>query len=361
MMLVSHVALASILITIFGLIGTYYYRFLIDDILANFLKNSLLVFTIGMILVSLFKVALTSFRSYMMIYLGQVINTDLILKYYKHVVSLPMNFFESRKTSEIISRLSDAGKIVNSISGVTLTLMIDVLMVCVAGILLANQNLKMFILAIIFIPLHILSAVVFVKPFQKRHREEMENYAQIESYLVESINGVGGIKSLNAEEETNYKVEETFIKGIKSFFKTDFLGIISGTIEGVVSNLSSYVILFIGGMEVINGNLSIGQLISFNALFSYFFNPIQNLIDIIPSVQEAYIASERLGDILDLEGEKEGDKDKMDLKRIEGNIEIKNLNFQYGTREQVLYNLNFEIKAGEKLQLLEKVAQERVL
>lgn len=350
--LLIHVSVASIILTLLGLIGAYYYKYLIDDILANFLVNTLIVFTVGMILLNIFKIVLSSFRSYMVSYMGKLINSELILKYYQHVVSLPMSFFESFKTGEIISRLSDAGKIVNTITGIVLTLMIDIFMVIFAGVLLAKQNIKMFFLVLLLIPIQIIFAILWVKPFQKRYRENMENYAQTNSYMVESIGGVAGIKSLNGEDETNYKLEEKYIKSIEGNFRIGVLSNIVRTLEDFTNNLSSNLILFIGGMEVIKGNLSIGQLMSFNALFSYFFDPVKNLINIIPNIQEAYIASERLGNILELQSEKAMDKDKISLKKIKGNIDVKNLTFKYGTREEVLKNLNFNIEAGEKVAIV---------
>lgn len=350
--LLIHISIASIILTLFGLVGAYYYKYLIDDILANFLPNMLIVFTIGMVLLNIFKIFLNGFRSYMMSHMGKLISSDLILKYYQHVISLPMNFFESFRTGEIISRLGDASKIVETITGVMLTLMIDILMVIFAGVLLVKQNIKMFFLILLLIPIQVIFAILWIKPFQKRYRENMENYAQTNSYMVESISGVAGIKSLNGEEETNYKLEEKYIKSIEGNFKTGVLANVVNTLENFVNNLSSNLLLFIGGMEVIKGNMSVGQLMSFTALFSYFFDPIKNLIDIIPNIQEAYIASERLGSILDLQSEKAMDRNKINLKKIKGNIEVKNLTFKYGTREDVLKNLSFKIMSGEKVAIV---------
>ncbi len=223
--LLIHIFLASLLYTVLGLVGAFYFKFLINDILSNFLKNTLMVFSIGMLILNLFKILLDAFRQHILLHLSLKINVSLITKYYRHVMELPMSFFDSRKVGEILSRLSDAGKIMQAISGVTLTVMIDVLMLVIAGIVLGIQNTRLFGISLIFIPVHIILAWIFVKPFQKIHRKEMERAAEMESYLVESLNGVATIKSLNGEELANFETEERFISFVKSNFKAGWMEI----------------------------------------------------------------------------------------------------------------------------------------
>ncbi len=350
--LMVHIFISSVIYTILGLVGAFYFKFLIDDILSNSLKNTLMVFSIGMFLLNAFEVVINAFRQHILLHLGQKINVSLITKYYSHVLELPMNFFDSRKVGEILSRLNDAGKIMQAISGATLTVMIDVLMLIVAGIVLSIQNTSLFLVALIFIPVHIFLAWAFVKPFQNVHRKEMENSADTESYLVESLGGVATIKSVNGEDLAAYETEKRFIKFIRANFKAGWMANLSSFMENLVNSLSNIVILWIGGLQVIKGNISIGQLITFNALFGYFFDPIKRLINLIPSMQEAYVASDRLGEILDLNSEKENESKKVFINKLKGDIEFKNVDFRYGTRELILKNINVSIKAGEKVAIV---------
>lgn len=350
--LLVHIFTASIVYTALGLISAFYFKFLIDDILSNNLQNTLIVFSIGMLLLNIFQVLLNAFRQHILLYLGQKINVTLITKYYSHVLELPMSFFDSRKVGEILSRLNDAGKIMQAISGATLTVMIDVLMMFIAAIVLGIQNTNLFLVSLVFVPIHIVLAWAFVKPFQNVHRSEMEKAADTESYLVESLGGVATIKSLNGEDLASYETENRFVKYVRANFKAGWMQNLSSSSEGLVNSLSTVVILWVGGIQVIKGNISIGQLITFNALFSYFFDPIKRLINLIPSMQEAYVASDRLGEILDLDSEKLNEGKKVNIEKLKGHIEFKNLNFRYGTREPVLKDINLIIKAGEKVAIV---------
>ncbi|MGM8299896.1 ABC transporter transmembrane domain-containing protein, partial [Clostridium perfringens] len=121
--LLFNIFLASLLITAFGIIGSFYFKFLLDDIVPNNLRQSLTVFSIGFIILSVFKVITEAFRTQLLIHLGQRLDIPLMLGYYDHVVNLPMNFFGTREVGEIISRFNDASKIRQAISGVALTMM----------------------------------------------------------------------------------------------------------------------------------------------------------------------------------------------------------------------------------------------
>lgn len=147
---------ASILFTIFGIIGSFYFQFLIDDILTQSLEKSLHVLSIGIIVLYTFKVLLNAFRSYLLIHLSQKLDLGLVLGYYHHVLSLPMNFFSTRKVGEIISRLMDASKVRDAISGATLTIMIDTLMVVIGGAILYAQNTLLFGVTVLLVPLYAL-------------------------------------------------------------------------------------------------------------------------------------------------------------------------------------------------------------
>ena len=144
--LIFHIFLASILYTILGIIGAFYFRELIDNVLPNGLKTTLMTLSIGVILINLFSVILNAIRSHLLLYLSQKLDISLLLGYYKHVVELPMNFFSTRKVGEIISRFSDAGEIINAISNATLTIMIDTVMAILAQLFYGTRMLGYVVL-----------------------------------------------------------------------------------------------------------------------------------------------------------------------------------------------------------------------
>ncbi|MDE5414007.1 peptidase domain-containing ABC transporter [Alkalihalobacterium chitinilyticum] len=348
--LFMQIFLASILYTILGIAGAFYFQLLIDEVLAFNLEKTLHIISIGVIVLYTFKVLLDAFRSYLLLHISQKLDVSLILGYYQHVLSLPMNFFGTRKVGEIISRLMDASKVREAISGATLTIVLDTIMVIIGGIILYTQNAFLFGITIILVPIYLVIVWAFRKPFEKVNRREMEENAQLTSYLVESLNGIETVKAYNAERLANLQTETKFIKLLRSIFKHGMIDNFQSALKNYLQLAGGIVILWVGSYQVIQGNMTAGQLIAYNALLAYFLTPLQNLINLQPMLQSAVVASERLGEILDLETEADKHKGKkIEPENLTGDLQIKNLDFRYGTRELILKNINLTIKNGEKI------------
>lgn len=345
--------LASLLVTVFGIGASFYFRFIMDDIVPNSLSKTLNIISIGIILLYIFKILLEFFRNHLMLYLSQKLDIPLILGYYQHVLNLPMNFFGTRKVGEIISRFMDASKIRDAISGATLTIMIDTIMAIVGGVVLYTQNSQLFGISVILIVLYGIIVFCYNKPIKKINEKQMEENSQVTSYLVESLNGIETVKSFNAEQKAQYKTEKLFIKFLKSIFKGGFLSNGQQSLTNAVYVIGETIILWVGTVNILNGNLTIGELITFNALLAYFLDPVKNLINLQPTMQTAIVAADRLGEILDLTPEKEEIEDNK-IKNISLNkaIKISNLDFRYGTRQLVLHNINMTINPGETVALV---------
>lgn len=350
--LLIEIFLASILYTILGLAGAFYFKYLIDTVLADGLTDTLHIISAGVIILTVFRIMMKAFRSHLLLYLSQKIDVSLILNYYRHILQLPLSFFDSRRVGAILSRLRDASKIREAISGATISVMIDSLLVVAGGIVLYLQSSLLFTIAASLVPVYMAVVWGFNHPFRKIHRQEMEQSAEMQSYLVESISGMATVKAFNAEREAHLETETRFIKYIKSIFRATWLRNFQFSLQKILTSLGELTILWVGGWQVIKGNLSIGQLITFNALLAYFFDPIQNLIKLQPQLQEAFVASDRLGEILDLETENESEFNKVTPEKFRGRIEINNVDFRYGNREKVLENIDIKIDTGDKIALV---------
>lgn len=351
--LLFNVFLASIIITILGIVASFYFKFLMDDILPNNLRATLNVISIGFLLLYVFQTILSAFRSHLLLYLSQRLDIPLILGYYKHVLQLPMNFFGTRKVGEIISRFMDASKIRDAISGSTLTLMIDTIMVFAGGIILFIQSSILFGIAVAIAILYGIIAWTFNKSYKKNQQEIMEQNSQVTSYLVESLQGIETVKSFNAEDRSDFETEKRFVKLLKTVFKGGVLQNAQGSLKAIVQLSGGLIILWAGSVQVMDGNMSIGQLFTFNALLVYFLDPIRNLINLQLSMQTAIVSAERLAEILDLELEKdETEYKKLAPKKLFGKIDFHNVDFRYGKRELVLKNISMKIKTGERIALV---------
>lgn len=349
--LLLHIFIASLLYTLLGILGAFYYQALLDDILPDGLKRTLVTLSVGIILLNIFKVLLDAFRSHLLLYLSQKLDIALLLGYYRHVLTLPMNFFGTRKVGEIISRFNDASKVRDAISGAVLTIMIDTLMAAGGAVILYIQSPGMFGVSFLIVLLYAVIVFAFNKKYKSLNEQSMEDNAQLTSYLVESLNGIQTIKAYNAERKAELKTEKRFVCLLKSIFHLSWVGNFQASLKSAVELIGGIVILWVGAVAVINGNMTIGQLITFNSLLVYFLDPVKNLIDLQPQMQTAVVAAERLGEILDLDAEKDAEKEakKMQPDTLNGGIEFQNVKFRYGTRKLVLDDISLSIHQGEKI------------
>lgn len=348
--LIFNIFIASLIYTFLGILGAFYFKELLDNVLPNALHKTLMTLSIGVILLNIFKVLLNAFRTHLLLYLSQKLDISLLLGYYRHVIDLPMNFFGTRKVGEIISRFNDAGKVRDAISGATLTIMIDTLMAIAGAIILFNQNSKLFFITIIMIILYVIIVVLFNKWYEKLNRNQMEDNAQLTSYMVESLNGIQTVKAYNSERKVKQETETKFIKLLKSVFNLSWVSNFQTSLKTFVELIGGVVIIWVGGISVINGEMTIGSLITFNSLLVYFLDPVKNLVNLQPQMQTAVVAADRLGEILDLEAEKtEKEYKKLKPDSLSGDIEIKNVNFRYGTRKLVLEDIDLTVKKGQKI------------
>lgn len=351
--LVFDIFLASILITAFGILGAFYFQIIIDDIVSSGITKTLHILSVGVILLKLFSVILSVLRTQLLMYLSQKLDIALLLGYYDHVLKLPMNFFGTRKVGEIISRFHDASSIREAISNATLTMMIDTLMAVVGGLVLFFKNKILFAIAFFMVILYAVLVFIFNQPYKKANEKQMEDNAQLTSYLVESLNGIQTIKAFNGEQNVQIETEFRFVRLLKSVFR---LGSISNTQEGLkllVESIGGVVILWVGAYSVLQGDMTIGSLVSFNALLIYFLDPVKNLINLQPMLQTAIVASERLGEILDLEIEKnELQKNKVSPTSLKGDIVISDISFRYGTRRLILDHFSMTVKKGERIAIV---------
>ncbi|GIM48397.1 bacteriocin cleavage/export ABC transporter [Collibacillus ludicampi] len=353
--LLLNIFLASLIYTILGILGSFYFKYLLDDILQYNLEKSLHVISIGVILLGVFKVLLNAYRSHLLLYLSQKIDVSIVLGYYQHVLDLPLNFFSTRKVGEIVSRFIDASKVREAISSTTLTVMIDSLMAVAGGIILYTQNSLLFGITLIIALFYACIVYTLRKPIKNLNMKQMENSAHLTSYLVESIHGIETIKAFTAEREVSQETEKRFIRLLKSNFKSGGLKNTQSSLTDLVAAVGGTVILWTGAYQVMQGKMSVGQLIVFNSLLAYFLDPIKNLINVQSVIQTAMVASDRLGEILDLESEKSEHEDqKIIPSNLKGKIEFKNVDFRYGTRELVLKNINLTINHGEKVAFVGK-------
>lgn len=345
--------IAAVILTVLGIASSFFNKILMDEILPYNLKNQLNIFVIGFLILGLTQIILSAIRTHMLLYLSQKIDIPLLLGYFKHVYKLPMKFFTTRKVGDIITRFNDAGTVKNILTSVSLLLIIDVFLATVSAVILYIMNSTLFI---VIVALTLISAILiyaFKAPYKKINLRQMEAGAKLNSHIIESLKGIETIKVLAAEDKNIEKLENQYITNLKIAFKEGVLSNVQGSISSMVSTSGNLVLMYIGALQVIDGNITLGSLMAFTSLSSYFMNPIGRLIGLQLQIQEASIALKRLSEIYEVDREQdEEDTDKTMIEEVKGDITLKNITFRYGSRKPVLNNISIDIPEGKKVALV---------
>lgn len=348
-LLLLKIFILSLVLTSIGILTSFYYQIIMDSIVPNSsleILNYVSVITLCLFLV---QVGLSFLRGLLIVKLEQSIDIPIMLGYYNHSLFLPMKFYSMRDTGEIISRFNDASSIRNIVSEASLTIMMDTIMAVVGAVVLFNSNILLFSISVVMLILYGIIVFVYNKPIKKINRETMEMNSKVTSQFVETINGIETIKTFNREENEKLKTDGIYKIFLKKVFKSGVLSLSQQTATMFVAIIGELVILWVGASYVIGGELTLGELITFNALLAYFIEPIKNLINLQPNIQTAVVAADRLGEILDISPEYDVLCEVYDNKLKFDKLIISNLDFRYGTRDLVLKDINLEINSGEKI------------
>ena len=351
--LFAYSIIASVILTILGIASAFFNKILMDEILPYNLKNQLNIFVIGFLLLAMTQTGLGAIRQHMLLYLSQKIDIPLLLGYFKHVYKLPMKFFASRKVGDILTRFSDAFTIKNILTSVSLSLIMDIVLATVSASILYVMNQKLFIVILVLTIVSAALIYIFKAPYKKINLEQMEASARLNSHIIESLKGIETIKVHAAEEKSIEKLENEYIRNLRIAFKEGVLSNIQGSISGVVSSVGNLVLMYIGARMIMNGDITLGSLMAFSTLSGYFMDPIGRLIGLQLSIQEASISLKRISEIYEVEKEQEDSEiDKIKIEKLDGDIELNNITFRYGSRSPVLNNINIKIPQGKKVALV---------
>ncbi len=336
----------AILYTVLGLSTAIYIQKITDNVLVNGNSNLLNLLSCAMLILLVLQLFVGAAKSVFMLQTGQKIDAQLILGYYKHLLKLPQQFFDTMRVGEIISRVNDAVKIRAFINETIVGLIVNVFIVFFSFALMFIYSWKLALIMSTIIPFYVVLYWVVNSLNKKQERKLMEGTAELESQLVESINSVKTIKQFGIEDFANIKTETRFITLLHTVYRSGTNSIFSTFSSEFLTRLFTIVILWVGSYFVLDNRITPGELLSFYALIGYFTAPMASLISMNKTIQNALIAADRLFDIMDLKREEEGEK--MELKPdFIGDIRFDNVSFSYGTRTDVFKQFNLTIPKGK--------------
>lgn len=360
--LITIVVILSFLISAISLFGSMLFEYITNNVLYpnNPVKGtqilSLLFSNIDnlcttIIIFYIFQGFTQVLRCYLLAIISKRVDITLNMTFFKHLIHLPINFFTTRKSGEIMSRFSDTSNIREAVSSTVLTLIVDSIMTIFFGCYLCYINVFLFFIALSMMICYAIIVYVFKNPIKQINQTSMEENAQMTSYLKESIDGMETIKSFRNEDIVYNKTCNIFTKMINVFVKGSVVYALKDAIIATIASVGVVALLWVGNELCINGTITLGSMISFYVVLNYFLSPLKNLVELQSSIQAAVVASERLNDILEIPVESKNIfyQEKANLK---GDISFNNITFRYGYREAVINDLSINIKQGYKVAIV---------
>ncbi|MFS8952935.1 peptide cleavage/export ABC transporter BlpA [Streptococcus oralis subsp. tigurinus] len=350
--LIAYIVLSSLLVTIINIGGSYYLQGILDEYIPNQMKSTLGIISIGLIITYILQQAMSFSRDYLLTVLSQRLSIDVILAYIRHIFELPMSFFATRRTGEIISRFTDANSIIDALASTILSLLLDVSILILVGSVLLAQNPNLFLLSLISVPIYMFIIFSFMKPFEKMNHDVMQSNSMVSSAIIEDINGIETIKSLTSEENRYQNIDSEFVDYLEKSFKLTKYSILQTNLKQGTKLILNIFILWFGAQLVMSSKISIGQLITFNTLLSYFTTPMENIINLQTKLQSAKVANNRLNEVYLVESEFQVQESSVHSHFLMGDIEFDDLSYKYGFGRDTLTDINLTIKQGDKVSLV---------
>lgn len=336
----------AVIYTLLGLATSIYVGKIVDNVIPNGNGNLLNLLSVLMIVILILSLFIDGVKTVYMLKTGIKIDTRLILGYYKHLLRLPQSFFDTMRSGEIISRVNDAVKIRSFINETLVGLMVNIFTVLFAFALMFTYYWKLAVIMLAIIPLYIVLYILYNRVNKVVLRKGMEQAAELNAQLVESVNTAGTVKRFGLEEYEDIKTESKFVTYIKTVYRSSINALLANMSSSAISRLFTIILLWAGTYFVLDCVITSGELMSFYALISYFIGPIASLVGINKTYQDAKIAASRLFEIMDLDVEEVGGKVRFSKEQI-GDISFENVSFRYGTRKEVFKDFSVTFKAGQ--------------
>lgn len=346
--LIAVIVLLSFLVTLVNIIGSYYLQSIIDRLIPQEDYALLTMISLGLCIAYIAQQVFTFFKDYLLHRLGNYLSISVILPYIKHVLSLPISFFSSRRTGEITSRFGDANTIIDALASTILSIFLDVTIVITLAVALILQNRSLFLMTLTVVPLYVLIILAFYKLFEKENYQLMEANSQVNTAVIDDLRGIETLKSLRVEERRYQEIEVKFHDYLKKSLSKAKWQLTQDGLKTGVQLVFNVFILWYGAQLVMEGQLSSGQLITYNILLNYFTTPLINIINLQSKIQQAKVANNRLQEVYVVNKEEKGQLKDLSFKQLD----LKGVSHRFSYQQETLHNIDLTINKGEKIALM---------
>lgn len=346
--LFGEVLLASFFLQLFALATPLFFQVVIDKVLVHRGLTTLDVLVVGLVGITLFEFILGGLRTYIFSHTASRIDVELGASLFKHLLNLPIAYFGSRAVGQTIARVGELESIRDFLTSNALTIVLDLLFTGVFFTVMFHFSPTLTWIVLGSIPFYIVLSVSITPELRRRTEKKFQRGAANQAFLVETISGIETLKSMAVEPQMRQRWEEQLAAYIKASFKVVIIGAIGGQGVQLINKVLIAFLLWFGARLVIDGELSIGQLVAFNMLSGQVSQPILRLAQLWQDFQQFRISIDRLGDVLNTPAEPQQNLNRPVLPPIKGEIEFDRVIFRYQCDgPEVLRGVNLKIKAGE--------------
>lgn len=344
--LLGEILLISFILQIIGLATPMFFQVVMDKVLVNHAMKTLNVIAIGLILATLFESTLTGIRTYVFANTSSKIDVELGARLFRHLLNLPIAYFQARRVGDSVARIRELENIRSFLTGNAITLVMDLLFSFVFLAVMLWYSVKLTLIVAISIPCYIALSLFFTPIIRNRLNVKFNCGAENQSFLVETISGIDTVKTMAVEPRWVHKWEQQLASYVSAGLSVTNAGMLASGGVTLVSKLVTAAIMWVGASLVVDGKMTVGELIAFNMLSGQVSSPILRLAQLWNDFQQVGISMSRLGDILNAKTEIVGQKTR--LPRVAGAIEFDQVSFRYRPdAPDVIRTVNIKIAPGE--------------
>jgi len=346
-----HLFMATFVIQMLGIVPPMIIQNILDGVIVHQNANLLHLLIAGLIISNLFTQLTATIRAALANFMVRKLDFTMMSQFFRHTLSLPYSFFAKRKTGDIFARFQENQTIRAFLTESTITTVLNLLMIFIYFTVLFLYNVRLTLLLIAFV-IPIMGLTVLVTPKVKKYAREVFGVTtDAKSYLMEALGGAETVKGMGIERPVRLKWETKYAKALEVQYRAQSFNIAVGLAGQLLNAATTIAILWVGADLVLTRELTIGQLIAFNALMGSVLAPLMGLVGLWSLLNDASVAMERLGDVLDLEPEQRPEDlaSRVVIPELQGEIRFNGVYFRYGEDDTpyVLENISVDIKPGE--------------
>lgn len=344
--LLGEVLLISLVLQLIGLVTPMAFQVVMDKVLVNHAMKTLNVVAIGLVCATVFDAVLTTIRTYVFSHTSSKIDVELGAKLFHHLLHLPIAYFQARRVGDSVARIRELENIRSFLTGNAMSLLLDVVFSFVFLSVMFWYSPQLTLIVLTSVPIYFVLSLVLTPLLRTRLNDKFNKSAENQAFLVETISGIDTVKAMAVEPRWQQKWEKQLASYVAAGLSATNVGIVATGGVTLVSKLVTALIMWFGAALVIDGKLSIGELIAFNMLSGQVASPIIRLAQLWNDFQQVGISMGRLGDILNSRTEVATQKSR--LPRLNGAIEFDSVSFRYRPDAPlVIQGLSLTVREGE--------------